>query len=406
MKKIDLHIHTISTNSDSDFVFSMDRLKGYITTMQIECIAITNHNLFDKPQFQQIRKAASITILPGIEIDLEGGQILLIGDGADLDDFDSKCRQISAACPNKKDSISVNKLKGIFGNLQKYILIPHYDKKPQIKNETLASLGSAVTAGEVASPKKFIYCIRDKEKLVPVYFSDSRIDESLNQYSVRQTYIDCDQATFAAVRNCLRDKSKVSLSESDGNNLFQIFDDGQKLSTGLNVIIGGRSSGKSYTLERIYRDFENTKYIRQFSLVERDEKEDERKFSKLLSEGHSLFSRAYLEELQSVVNDIIDIDIEENSKSISRYLNSLLKFAKETEKHDAFSKAKLFSEEEFQVLNQKGLRDLIGSTQNLIENNEFRTTIEKHVSIQSLKDLIIDLMTQFGKREQDGLAPL
>jgi len=44
---------------------------------------------------------------------------------------------------------------------------------------------------------------------------------------------------------------KVVLSETDGNRLFQIFDDGQKLSTGLNVLLGERSSGKSFTLNRI-----------------------------------------------------------------------------------------------------------------------------------------------------------
>jgi hypothetical protein len=404
MKKIDLHIHTVSTDSDRDFVFSIVRLNEYVRTREIDCIAITNHNTFDIKQFSEICDAVSITVLPGIEIDLEGGQILLIGDGVDLNDFDAKCQHVIAACPNKKDSLFVDDLEGYFGDLSKYILIPHYDKKPQVTNETLTRLGSAVTAGEVTSPKKFIYCINDKKRLVPVYFSDSRIDADLSKYSIRQTYIDCEEANFAAIKSCLRDKNKVSLSESDGNSTFQIFDDGQKLSTGLNVIIGERSSGKSHTLESIYSEFEHTKYIRQFTLVERDEKDDEKKFNKLLSEGHSLLSRDYLEEIQNVVNDIIDIDIEENSKAISDYIDSLLKFAKETEKHDSFSKAKLFNEEEFQVLNQKGLKDLVSSTLNLIENIEFRTTIDKHISIQNLKELIVDLMTQFGEREKIRLV--
>lgn len=403
MKKIDFHIHTVSTDSDRDFVFSIDRLIEYITVRGIDCIAITNHNTFDLKQFNEIKDTISITVFPGIEIDLEGGQILLIGDGTDLDDFASKCQCISEACPTKKDSVSVDDFIDIFKDLSKYILIPHYEKKPQIKNKVLVKLAPHVTSGEVTSPKKFIYCLKDRERLVPVYFSDCRIDNDLTEFPVRQTYLDCDEVSFAAVKSCLRDKSKVSLSESDGNSTFQIFDDGQNLSTGLNVIIGERSSGKSYTLEKIYNKFENVKYIRQFSLVERDEIADERKFNKWLSEGHSLFSRSYLEELQSAVNDIIDIDIEEESRSVSRYLDSLLKFAKETEKHDAFSKAKLFSEEEFQIFNQKGLNDLINSTQNLIENIEFRETIEKYISVESLKELIIDLMEQYGRREQERL---
>jgi ABC-type dipeptide/oligopeptide/nickel transport system ATPase component len=401
MIKIDFHIHTISTSSDSDFAFSMDRLIEYITTREIDCIAITNHNKFDLEQFNEINDAISITTFPGIEIDLEGGQILLMDEGSDLNDFAAKCQHISEASPTKKDPISVENLKIIFQDLSQYIIIPHYDKKPQIKEETLGKLGSVVTAGEVTSPKKFMYCLKDSDRLVPVYFSDCRISNYLEKFPVRQTFLDCEETTFAAIKNCLRDKSKVSLSKGEGNSTFEIFDDGQKLSTGLNVIIGERSSGKSYTLERICQEFSDVKYIRQFSLVERDEKDDERKFNKMLSDEHSLLSRDYLGELQVVVNDIIGIDLEEDSKSVSRYLDSLLKFAKETEKHDAFSKAKLFSEEEFQILKQKGLKDLIRSTQNLIENIQFRETIEKHISIKNLKELIVDLMKQYGRREQE-----
>jgi DNA transposition AAA+ family ATPase len=57
--------------------------------------------------------------------------------------------------------------------------------------------------------------------------------------------------TLNAIKACLQDKRKVALSETDGNRLFQIFDDGQKLSTGLNVLLGERSSGKTFALNRI-----------------------------------------------------------------------------------------------------------------------------------------------------------
>ncbi len=50
------------------------------------------------------------------------------------------------------------------------------------------------------------------------------------------------------------------------------------LSTGLNVIIGGRSSGKSYTLNRLNEQYENVKYIRQFQLLEVDPLKAEQEF--------------------------------------------------------------------------------------------------------------------------------
>ncbi len=401
MIKVDFHIHTVATASDADFSFSMAKLTEYINACQLDSIAITNHNHFDLAQFRGIRDKASITIFPGIEIDLEGGQLLLISDDEELEDFAVKCLSVSDSCSNKKDSLSVERLKQIFGDLSSYILIPHYDKKPQVSDETIAKLAPFITAGEVTSPKKFIYCQKDSDRLVPVYFSDCRIGANLTKFPVRQTYLNCGEVSFSAIRNCLRDKTKVSLSEREGNATFQIFDDGQELSTGLNVIIGERSSGKSFTIEKIRDQCDNPKYIEQFSLVARNEKEDQRKFDRQLSDKHSQFSREYLGELQGVVQDIMDVDTDEDARAVSRYLESLTLHAKETEKHDIYSKSTLFGDTEFQVSNQKGLTDLIGSVQNLIENGEFRRTIEKHVSIDSLKKLIVDLMEEYSKREQE-----
>lgn len=403
MKKIDLHIHTLSTGGETSFDFSLEKLSQYVGNRHLDCIAITNHNRFDLSQFNSIASAISVRVLPGIEVDLDGGQILVIADDSDPEDFAEKCQQVWEASPNKKDSLSVSDLKQIFGDLSNYILIPHYEKNPRVGADTLQELGPVITAGEVSSPKKFMYCVNDQERLVPVYFSDSRMAADLETLPSRQTYISCEQATFSAIRSCLRDKSKVALSESEGNAIFEVFDDGQVLSTGLNVIIGERSSGKSHTLKRIHDTMENVKLIAQFSLVERDEGEDAKKFNKTLSEGQSLLSLEFLDEFRVVVQDVIDIDVEEADKAVDRYVQSLLKHAEESEKHDTFSKAKLFSEEKFPIESLKGLQDLIGSTKNLIENVEFRTTIEKHVSIESLKALIVELMREFGRREQERL---
>ena len=81
MKKCDLHVHTIKGVSDSAFDFSMDVLKGYVRILNIDVIAITNHNLFDYGNYMAIvNELTSTTVLPGIEVDLEGGHILLIAN--------------------------------------------------------------------------------------------------------------------------------------------------------------------------------------------------------------------------------------------------------------------------------------------------------------------------------------
>ena len=206
MKKIDLHIHTIPTFIDSNFSFNLEQLKKYIQNTSVDAIAITNHNIFDIKQFMEISNSIGISVFPGIEINLEDGHLLLIADNKDISDFDSRCSKISSKIKSADDSLTTDELKTIFHDLSNYILIPHYDKKPSIKKSVLTELDSYITAGEVNSPKKFIYCIKDDESLVPVYFSDSRIDSEFTDFPIRQTYINCGDITFGAIKGCLRDK--------------------------------------------------------------------------------------------------------------------------------------------------------------------------------------------------------
>ncbi|WP_251713325.1 hypothetical protein [Lactococcus ileimucosae] len=68
-KKIDFHIHTIASIKDSDFTFSLDWLRNYVETFELDSIAITNHDLFDKENFNEIAEALSdIKVYPGIEL--------------------------------------------------------------------------------------------------------------------------------------------------------------------------------------------------------------------------------------------------------------------------------------------------------------------------------------------------
>lgn len=64
------------------------------------------------------------------------------------------------------------------------------------------------------------------------------------------------------------DKTKVSLTSEKGIKLFQIFPNGQMLSTGLNIMFWKRSTGKTHTLNAIAIRFEGkAKYIKQFELL-------------------------------------------------------------------------------------------------------------------------------------------
>jgi len=271
LRKIDFHIHTVPTISDAVFDFSLQKLSEYVTSAKIDAIAITNHDIFDISQFREISSELQIKVFPGIEINLENGHVLVIGDDDNIEDFSDKCHLVSEKINSIGDYITVEELEDVFVNLNNYIVIPHYEKKPRIQGEALEKLKKYITCGEVDSPKKFVRNIKDSSNITPVIFSDARIREGMKNFPVRQTYVDCGDISLKSIKLSLIDKNKVALTEAYGNKLFQVFSDGQMISTGLNILLGGRSTGKTYTLDKLHELNKNTKYIRQFSLVQTDD---------------------------------------------------------------------------------------------------------------------------------------
>lgn len=392
MKKIDFHIHTISTISDSQFSFSLDVFKQYTSEVNLDAVAITNHDVFDKDQFTDIQNYLDITVFPGIEINLEKCHILVIADGSDLVDFQDRCDEVSKKVTNIGDYISVADLTSIFDDLNNYLVIPHYDKKPSISSETLKQIGSYVSAGEVDSPKKFLRAMKDDTVLTPVLFSDMRVKEGLSVFPQRSTYIDCGELSLEAIKLCLQDKNKVALSQSDGNKLWPALQDGQMLSTGLNVLLGDRSSGKTHTLNEINKSHESVKYIEQFSLVQKEQKSNEKEFKRDVQRRKSLFVDDYLLGFKGVLEEIIGIDLDKNDRELEDYLDSLLKSADQAYRRDLFSNTALFDEVKYSVKKNQTLLELIESVRQVIENEEYRTVINKHLDFTNLKNLIIELI--------------
>lgn len=390
MKKIDLHTHTISTVSDSSFEFDLSKLKDYVDRLNIDALAITNHNQFDQAQYFIIRNAVSIPVFPGIEIDLEGGHILVITDTDEFEvtDFDEKCKQVSAMIKTDKDMLNLEQFRTIFPDLTKYILIPHYDKTPKIKKETIDALKQYITAGEVASVAKFIRLHKETDDLVPVLFSDIRFKTNLVDYPTRQTFVDLREITLSGIKSCLLDRTKVSLTKESGNEFFQATGDGLELSTGLNIILGARSSGKTVTLNKIASSSGNAKYIEQFSLLQNSEEA----FNRANDTRHSLINNNFLAEFKAVVEDVLQVDIKRNHLEVETYLESLIKYANESEREDLYSKCALFTTDSFAIDDLTNLDKLIESATFLIENKEYQDVILKHVSEVSLKNLAVELI--------------
>lgn len=390
MKKIDFHIHTKRSISDKDFEFDIEKLKEYINVANLDAIAITNHNLFDKTQFDMIKNNIEIKVFPGVEVDLENGHVLLITDVEKEEELEILCRQLSNYIMNQGDSLKYETFKKIFTNLSEFLIIPHYKKDPALDVDTLNKFSEHTIVGEVSSPKKWEKMYKDEnEKLNPVLFSDVRIDKDMEKFPVKQTYIDCDDMTIAKIKLVLKDKSKIAISCSSDASQFQILHDGTNASIGLNVILGKRSSGKSYTLNTISNTFEDDKikYIKQFDLVK---KSDESRFNEIINKNQSDFIENYLKEFKLIVDDVRKIDIDKNYNEIEEYLKTLKNYASDTDKMDIYSKTRLFNEAKFPMSNTTNIENILKNVRGLLENEEYKRLINENIEEKNLKQLFIN----------------
>lgn len=404
MKKIDLHIHTKNTSSDRDFTFSMEKLNEYISIANLDAIAITNHNTFDKKQYEEICAQTDIIVFPGIEIDIEKGHILVIcpRDDRSVAQFDNECKKIFSEYANNKN-ITFQKFKEIFIELDNYLLIPHYKKDPKVCREVLEELKDYIIVGEVSSFKKWKVTLKENE-LVPVIFSDERIDENLEKFPVRSTYIDCDELTLPKIKLVLQDK-KVSITANNTEDEFELLHNGTNASTKLNLVLGKRSSGKTYLLDNINDSFSNLKiqYIKQFSIVKKSDKVE---FESIINRRKASITEEYLEPLKKIIDKIvINIDYNEDEYNIGTYIETLKEFAANKER-DSFSNAKLFNETNMEIENLEDLEKLIDSFINILQEQKYRKLIEKHIKIKDVLPIVAELLEKHRNKNKKNILTM
>ena len=408
MKRCDFHIHTVPSVSDRLFAFDKDVLKDYVEKTGLDVIAVTNHNLFDYSQFNVIKSELPNTVvLPGIEVDLEKGHILVIAnnDEATLFDFNAKCLEIKSRIHTENDYISYDTFTRIFSDLSKFLLIPHYEKSPKLPKDIIEKLGRNIAAGEVSSVKKFIYMENEADEITPVYFSDFRVERGVTEadYPVSHTFMDVDDVNVNTLKLCLMDKTKVSLTAEKGVKLFQVFSNGQMLSTGLNIMFGKRSTGKTHTLNAIANKFgDRAKYIRQFELLNTG-KNDSDQFENDQKVRQERYAENFFKEFSEVVADMLETcSSADDEVKLQKYLEAVMASATQSDVNDVFSKTALFNENTFNEQNYDELKKLIQATLALLETQQYKEIINKHLSEDKLKALLKALIDTYRSNILEG----
>lgn len=214
---------------------------------------------------------------------------------------------------------------------------------------------------------------------------------------------DIDDVNMMSLKYALTDKAKVSLKPEDGNSLFQILDNGLQISTGLTVLLGKRSSGKTYTLDQINAQFPGGKYIKQFSLLSTDDEQSQRKFEAALKNRGNSVTESYLGPFKTVVDDVQSVNLEQDAKEIDEYLETLKKAGEDAQRQDIFSKANLYQESNFSIKNLSSLVEMIEAVETLLGSIEYKELVEKYVGRRSLLRLAIALREQYIQEKTDSL---
>lgn len=395
MIKVDFHIHTISTIKDADFDFDIAVLNQYINEMEIDCIAITNHNIFDKKQYEEIRRCVNAKVFPGMEVDIENSHLLLICNDSCIEELEKASFQLKSLIVDENSYISFDEFKNIFPNYGEYILIPHYKKRPRMQQTTIDKFNDMIKCGEVPNSKKFSVVIKDKNSLIPVVFSDFRPGSGEPMPS-RFTYINCLNDGFSNIKCSIEDRNKVKVTRNSVTEEIEYMPDGATISNRLNIILGTRTSGKTYNIKKIRQAFDNDSclYVPQFSLI--GDAEDS-KFNDLIKKECNSISDAYYSNFKSLVNKLLTIDIEEEENILEEQLNGLLDYA-EKANIDAFAKTRIFSEIQYNVDTTNTAIETIKSLVNIYKTKWHKDIIEKYIDKEQLKKLIREMI---DKRKEE-----
>ena len=395
MKRIDLHIHTLATPLDDEFEFDVDVLKKHVINNGLSMIAITNHNLFDSQNFKEVcgEMPEDVCVLPGIEVSVKGFHVLVIANPTQLDYFSQACSEVPTI-GQEDDGITIEEFNRLFGD-GSYIVIPHYKKRPSIQTDDLATLNDIVTALEVTSEKKWEYEHNRVEKPV-VIFSDFRCAKDPRLSLGKYTYVTLGEITFESLRLAFDDAGKFAITERVAHmelapNLFA--------SMGLNVVVGGRSSGKTYFLDSLYNscDHDDVVYIKQFVIVKDAE---EKAFQEKLLAEESAIKSDYYEPMSTVSAAVEELPSREaTAKSVKEYLTNLIDYADTSARDDEFSKCPIYSEARLAKVSSDAERKVVDALLVLLDENPLSKEIEERIGKDILMQLFRVALERFRAKE-------
>lgn len=145
---VDFHCHTKATKRGEDKKRNIEpeNFKNYILNAQVKMVAITNHNEFDKQEFDKYNNEVNgdFILLPGIELDINGidnerGHIVIIYDNTDINNFDLKIKKLLNDLNPDDVIIPIDDLINFINDLN-CIVLAHYIKSDSLNENSIEKI--------------------------------------------------------------------------------------------------------------------------------------------------------------------------------------------------------------------------------------------------------------------------
>jgi len=399
VKKIDFHIHTIASKKDYKFDFSLEWLRDYVTEAKLDSIAITNHDLFDLDNYLEIKESLeelNCVVYPGMELSLEGGHVNIVFNETEAEILSSFSSWIEQ---NKIDFKSKITTAEYIENMKKWaegIYIFELGKSNSLN--VPEELSSVVSVGGVSNQLKFQSIFLNDNELTPVLFSDAhatkkdfdRKRNDINLLKHKNTFLQIDNCSFNEIKNCISDKIKVAVNSDWLSNVIEIGD--HRVSTGLNLIVGKRGTGKTYFFNKVKKQYpiEEIYEIAQFETAKSEEyieKHRKKQGLKAFENWKNKYSTQF-DAIREYLNDSSG----DFNRDVDNYLESIKVYARDTANSNSSSKYKLTKEASFEVISSASLKKYLHSLKEIITNDDFWTylkepEIKKKVFIETYQEL-------------------
>jgi len=277
--KIDFHCHTLSTKSHEETKRNVtdDLFKEKVLSTGVECLAITNHNHFDREQYLRLRElvAESTLVWPGIELDVKGkvssGHIIVIGNPDNISQFTSFVAKLAIDSADDYE-LDSDQLAVLF-NKNDFFMIGHFVKHKSLELKDLIHLnskidqktrflkepGSLTSIGVLHSYDHRVLIgsdVQDWDKYQECNFGDLKFP--IDTYSNFLKLLDKNDVLINDMIKQRHVEDIVVYGEAENKNYeyqMPVYND-------VNVIFGDKGSGKSEILKSLYRYYEVEKGIK------------------------------------------------------------------------------------------------------------------------------------------------